>query len=112
MVTMTATKKQPCRGAASLSPASSSSASSWPWGSRIAPSIARTHGRKKKKSGRGGSGSGDAVVVPARRSSVYKGVTRHSISGRYEAHLWDRHCRSTAQGRRGKQGETTCLCFL
>ncbi|KAF7038279.1 hypothetical protein CFC21_048481 [Triticum aestivum] len=99
MVTMTATKKQPCRGAASLS-----SASSWPWGSRIAPSIARTHGRKKKKSGRGGSGSGDAVVVPARRSSVYKGVTRHSISGRYEAHLWDRHCRSTAQGRRGKQG--------
>ncbi|KAI5003300.1 hypothetical protein ZWY2020_030460 [Hordeum vulgare] len=102
MVTMTATKKQPCRGAAPPSPASSSSssASALPWGSRIAPSRARTHGRKKKKRGR----SGTAVVVPARRSSVHKGVTRHSISGRYEAHLWDMHCRSTAQGRKGKQG--------
>ncbi|KAF7031270.1 hypothetical protein CFC21_042623 [Triticum aestivum] len=103
MVTMTTTKKQPCRGAAPLSPASSSSASSWPWGSRIAPSSARTLGRKKKKRGRS-----DAVVVPSRRSSIYKGVTRHSISGRYEAHLWDRHCRSTAQGRRGKQVYLGC----
>ncbi|XP_048567003.1 AP2-like ethylene-responsive transcription factor At1g79700 [Triticum urartu] len=110
MVTMAATKKQPWRGAAPLSTASSSSAPSWPWGSRIAPSRMRTHGTTKKKRGWGGSGSGsgDAVVVPARRSSVYKGVTRHSISGRYEAHLWDRHCRSTAQGRRGKQVYLGC----
>ncbi|KAM0852516.1 hypothetical protein ACQ4PT_051694 [Festuca glaucescens] len=87
MVTMT--NKKP-------SPVSSSSAS---WGSRIAPSCARRH--KKKKRGRSGGG---AVVVPTRGSSIYRGVCRHIGSGKYEAHLWDGHRRSTPQERKGGQG--------
>ncbi|KAM0852517.1 hypothetical protein ACQ4PT_051694 [Festuca glaucescens] len=78
------------------SPVSSSSAS---WGSRIAPSCARRH--KKKKRGRSGGG---AVVVPTRGSSIYRGVCRHIGSGKYEAHLWDGHRRSTPQERKGGQG--------
>ncbi|KAK1667682.1 hypothetical protein QYE76_055841 [Lolium multiflorum] len=95
MVTMV--NKKPCCGAADaatrFSPVSSCS-----WGSRIAPSRARRH--KKKRRGRGGG----AVVAPTTGSSIYRGVCRNIGSGKYEAHLWDGHRRSTAQERRGGQG--------
>ncbi|KAM0884611.1 hypothetical protein ACQ4PT_030860 [Festuca glaucescens] len=98
---MTKKKPTPWRGTAaatSPTPASSSGSSD----SRIVPSsCAPTH--KKKKRAR--SDVGDGAVVPAARgSSIYRGVSRHRASGKFEAHLWDGHCRSTAQSKKGKQG--------
>ncbi|KAL8488683.1 hypothetical protein ACS0TY_024824 [Phlomoides rotata] len=41
---------------------------------------------------------------PPRRSSVYRGVTRHRWTGRFEAHLWDKNCWNEAQNKKGRQG--------
>ncbi|KAL5147373.1 AP2-like ethylene-responsive transcription factor PLT2 [Glycine soja] len=38
------------------------------------------------------------------RTSIYRGVTRHRWTGRYEAHLWDNSCRRYRQTRKGRQG--------
>ncbi|XP_022892525.1 AP2-like ethylene-responsive transcription factor PLT2 [Olea europaea var. sylvestris] len=40
------------------------------------------------------------------RTSIYRGVTRHRWTGRYEAHLWDNSCRREGQSRKGRQGIT------
>ncbi|GJN41202.1 hypothetical protein PR202_gn00548 [Eleusine coracana subsp. coracana] len=62
--------------------------------------------------------SGDGKVVEAaaaqqkkaaaetfgQRTSVYRGVTKHRWTGRYEAHLWDNSCRREGQTRKGRQG--------
>ncbi|KAL2610423.1 hypothetical protein R1flu_028996 [Riccia fluitans] len=37
------------------------------------------------------------------RTSVFRGVTRHRWTGRYEAHLWDNSCRKEGQTRKGRQ---------
>ncbi|MBA0749159.1 hypothetical protein Gogos_003117 [Gossypium gossypioides] len=37
------------------------------------------------------------------RTSIYRGVTRHRWTGRYEAHLWDNSCRREGQARKGRQ---------
>ncbi|CAN4098446.1 unnamed protein product [Withania somnifera] len=39
-----------------------------------------------------------------RRTSIYKGVTRHRWTGRYEAHLWDKNCWNETQTKKGRQG--------
>ncbi|KAH6819245.1 ARIA-interacting double AP2 domain protein [Perilla frutescens var. frutescens] len=41
---------------------------------------------------------------PPQRSSIYRGVTRHRWTGRYEAHLWDKNCWNEAQNKKGRQG--------
>ncbi|KAH6829233.1 ARIA-interacting double AP2 domain protein [Perilla frutescens var. hirtella] len=41
---------------------------------------------------------------PQQRSSVYRGVTRHRWTGRYEAHLWDKNCWNESQNKKGRQG--------
>ncbi|XVF15303.1 hypothetical protein REPUB_Repub09cG0139600 [Reevesia pubescens] len=38
------------------------------------------------------------------RTSIYRGVTRHRWTGRFEAHLWDNSCRREGQARKGRQG--------
>ncbi|KAL8127523.1 hypothetical protein AgCh_014437 [Apium graveolens] len=38
------------------------------------------------------------------RTSIYRGVTRHRWTGRYEAHLWDNSCIREGQARKGRQG--------
>ncbi|XP_010484347.1 PREDICTED: AP2-like ethylene-responsive transcription factor AIL7 isoform X2 [Camelina sativa] len=44
------------------------------------------------------------VVEPlGQRTSIYRGVTRHRWTGRYEAHLWDNSCRREGQARKGRQ---------
>ncbi|KAK4367049.1 hypothetical protein RND71_014929 [Anisodus tanguticus] len=55
--------------------------------------------------------SGAIEVVPRKsidtfgqRTSIYRGVTRHRWTGRYEAHLWDNSCRREGQTRKGRQG--------
>ncbi|KAI0518754.1 hypothetical protein KFK09_006190 [Dendrobium nobile] len=40
---------------------------------------------------------------PLQRSSVYRGVTRHRWTGRYEAHLWDKNSWNESQNKKGKQ---------
>ncbi|WOL06446.1 hypothetical protein Cni_G15180 [Canna indica] len=41
---------------------------------------------------------------PPQRTSVYRGVTRHRWTGRYEAHLWDKNVWNESQNKKGKQG--------
>ncbi|RDX78551.1 AP2-like ethylene-responsive transcription factor, partial [Mucuna pruriens] len=41
---------------------------------------------------------------PPQRSSIYRGVTRHRWTGRYEAHLWDKNCWNQSQSKKGRQG--------
>ncbi|XP_062208694.1 AP2-like ethylene-responsive transcription factor BBM2 [Phragmites australis] len=56
-------------------------------------------------------GSGASAEAAARktvdtfgqRTSIYRGVTRHRWTGRYEAHLWDNSCRREGQTRKGRQ---------
>ncbi|BAT89626.1 hypothetical protein VIGAN_06062400 [Vigna angularis var. angularis] len=38
-----------------------------------------------------------------RRSSIYRGVTRHRWTGRFEAHLWDKTSWNNIQSKKGKQ---------
>ncbi|KAJ7540723.1 hypothetical protein O6H91_10G028100 [Diphasiastrum complanatum] len=38
-----------------------------------------------------------------KRSSIYRGVTRHRWTGRYEAHLWDKSTWNQTQNKKGKQ---------
>nr|DAD43195.1 TPA_asm: hypothetical protein HUJ06_001425 [Nelumbo nucifera] len=40
-----------------------------------------------------------------RRSSIYRGVTRHRWTGRYEAHLWDKNSWNPIQNKKGRQGD-------
>ncbi|XP_021662715.2 AP2-like ethylene-responsive transcription factor AIL6 isoform X1 [Hevea brasiliensis] len=60
--------------------------------------------------------SAEKAIVPAesdcpkkiaetfgQRTSIYRGVTRHRWTGRYEAHLWDNSCRREGQARKGRQ---------
>ncbi|KAL6660637.1 hypothetical protein ACP70R_001672 [Stipagrostis hirtigluma subsp. patula] len=44
-----------------------------------------------------------AVETLGQRTSVYRGVTKHRWTGRYEAHLWDNSCRREGQTRKGRQ---------
>ncbi|CAI9761033.1 unnamed protein product [Fraxinus pennsylvanica] len=40
---------------------------------------------------------------PPQRSSIFRGVTRHRWTGKYEAHLWDKNCWNEAQNKKGRQ---------
>ncbi|XP_061355116.1 AP2-like ethylene-responsive transcription factor PLT1 [Gastrolobium bilobum] len=44
-----------------------------------------------------------ALDTLGQRTSIYRGVTRHRWTGRYEAHLWDNSCRREGQSRKGRQ---------
>ncbi|KAE8711361.1 AP2-like ethylene-responsive transcription factor AIL5 [Hibiscus syriacus] len=44
-----------------------------------------------------------AVDTFGQRTSIFRGVTRHRWTGRYEAHLWDNSCRREGQSRKGRQ---------
>ncbi|KAK4781049.1 hypothetical protein SAY87_017155 [Trapa incisa] len=49
-------------------------------------------------------GSKKVADTFGQRTSIYRGVTRHRWTGRYEAHLWDNSCRREGQARKGRQG--------
>ncbi|XP_042020264.1 ethylene-responsive transcription factor WRI1-like [Salvia splendens] len=44
-----------------------------------------------------------AAATTVKRSSKYRGVSRHRWTGRYEAHLWDKLSWNTSQKKKGKQ---------
>ncbi|ONK77972.1 uncharacterized protein A4U43_C02F12860 [Asparagus officinalis] len=43
------------------------------------------------------------MLANGKRSSIYRGVTRHRWTGRYEAHLWDKGW-NPLQNKKGRQG--------
>ncbi|KAL2473906.1 AP2-like ethylene-responsive transcription factor [Forsythia ovata] len=64
-------------------------------------------GLKKAKKERGCTAKERISKMPpctaGKRSSVYRGVTRHRWTGRYEAHLWDKSTWNQSQNKKGKQ---------
>ncbi|XP_020583930.1 ethylene-responsive transcription factor WRI1-like [Phalaenopsis equestris] len=56
------------------------------------------HARTTDKNNVGGSTS-----ACGKRSSIYRGVTRHRWTGRYEAHLWDKNSWNLMQNKKGRQ---------
>ncbi|MED6208345.1 hypothetical protein PIB30_044173 [Stylosanthes scabra] len=50
------------------------------------------------------NGAKKSIDTFGQRTSIYRGVTRHRWTGRYEAHLWDNSCRREGQTRKGRQG--------
>ncbi|RCV16779.1 hypothetical protein SEVIR_3G168901v4 [Setaria viridis] len=54
----------------------------------------------------GANGSGIGKPVPSitvKRSSRFRGVSRHRWTGRFEAHLWDKNSWNPTQRKKGKQ---------
>ncbi|KAF2299584.1 hypothetical protein GH714_038267 [Hevea brasiliensis] len=45
-----------------------------------------------------------AAATTVKRSSRFRGVSRHRWTGRYEAHLWDKASWNPTQRKKGKQG--------
>ncbi|CAI0420960.1 unnamed protein product [Linum tenue] len=60
---------------------------------------------KKEKAAAAGKRTRKSVPrdSPPKRSSIYRGVTRHRWTGRYEAHLWDKNCWNESQNKKGRQ---------
>ncbi|KAL3537771.1 hypothetical protein ACH5RR_001137 [Cinchona calisaya] len=84
------------------SPSSCSSSSSCiePKKTRTKRSTSSTSRAKKDKK----SQIDDAQsAFSARRSSIYRGVTRHRWTGRFEAHLWDKTTWNSIQNKKGRQ---------
>ncbi|CAA3032430.1 AP2-like ethylene-responsive transcription factor At1g16060 [Olea europaea subsp. europaea] len=48
----------------------------------------------------------DPIYAPTtvKRSSKFRGVSKHRLTGRYEAHLWDKLSWNVTQKKKGKQG--------
>ncbi|KAJ6773226.1 ETHYLENE-RESPONSIVE TRANSCRIPTION FACTOR WRI1 [Salix koriyanagi] len=61
--------------------------------------------RKNQKSNQGKSQNAAAANNhnSGKRSSIYRGVTRHRWTGRFEAHLWDKSSWNSIQNKKGKQ---------
>lgn len=50
-----------------------------------------------------------SAPTSVRRSSRFRGVSRHRWTGRFEAHLWDKLTWNVTQKKKGKQGNTILL---
>ncbi|KAL2610421.1 hypothetical protein R1flu_028994 [Riccia fluitans] len=86
----------------SMSPVSQSSNSLAP----AATSDSSPETRKRVAGTRAGSKEASprkSIDTFGQRTSVFRGVTRHRWTGRYEAHLWDNSCRKEGQTRKGRQ---------
>ncbi|RDX97456.1 Ethylene-responsive transcription factor WRI1, partial [Mucuna pruriens] len=85
------------------SPASSCSSSSSFVGFETPPIEKRKpkHPRRNLKSQKCKQGQNTDT---GRRSSIYRGVTRHRWTGRFEAHLWDKSSWNNIQSKKGRQG--------
>ncbi|XP_071715336.1 AP2-like ethylene-responsive transcription factor At2g41710 [Rutidosis leptorrhynchoides] len=69
--------------------------------------MVKYRGLKKSKKDRGCTARERISKMPpcaaGKRSSIYRGVTRHRWTGRYEAHLWDKSTWNQNQNKKGKQ---------
>ncbi|XP_024538184.1 uncharacterized protein LOC9639077 [Selaginella moellendorffii] len=59
--------------------------------------------KKRPKAGGKEPSPRKSIDTFGQRTSIYRGVTRHRWTGRYEAHLWDNSCRKEGQTRKGRQ---------
>ncbi|XP_072972949.1 AP2-like ethylene-responsive transcription factor BBM1 isoform X1 [Typha angustifolia] len=64
--------------------------------------LSRTHGFQSGSSSQHLTSRKDNETF-GKRTSQFRGVTRHRWTGRYEAHLWDNSCRKEGQSRKGRQ---------
>ena len=62
--------------------------------------------------GGGGKKAREKGSGPPRRSSVFRGVTRHRWTGRFEAHLWDAASERAPGSTRGRQKASHPLAAL
>ncbi|XP_027089167.2 AP2-like ethylene-responsive transcription factor At2g41710 isoform X1 [Coffea eugenioides] len=78
-----------------------------PGGGGAGDELAMYRGLKKAKKERGCTAKERISKMPpctaGKRSSIYRGVTRHRWTGRYEAHLWDKSTWNQNQNKKGKQ---------
>ncbi|KAH0468978.1 hypothetical protein IEQ34_002210 [Dendrobium chrysotoxum] len=63
--------------------------------------IFKASGRRRRQKS---SGDLPSASRSAKRSSIYRGVTRHKLTGRYEAHIWDKTYLNKSQNKKGRQG--------
>ncbi|CAM8955041.1 unnamed protein product [Rhodiola kirilowii] len=92
-------KRSAASAAASTSPSSSSNCSS---DSSSLTSVESNSKRPKSTTKKPRKASAPKAPPPA-RSSVYRGVTRHRWTGRFEAHLWDKETWNAVQTKKGRQ---------
>ncbi|XP_010504233.1 PREDICTED: ethylene-responsive transcription factor WRI1-like isoform X2 [Camelina sativa] len=67
------------------------------------PRPKRANKRAKKPSPSDDKPNNPTSPASTRRSSIYRGVTRHRWTGRFEAHLWDKSSWNSIQNKKGKQ---------
>ncbi|XP_024543513.1 AP2-like ethylene-responsive transcription factor AIL7 [Selaginella moellendorffii] len=65
--------------------------------------LPRTTGSKKRLGKNKAPNLRKSIDTFGQRTSVFRGVTRHRWTGRFEAHLWDNTCRKEGQTRKGRQ---------
>ncbi|KAL3680247.1 hypothetical protein R1sor_023203 [Riccia sorocarpa] len=74
----------------------------------VSGSPEQNRGLKRTRRDRGSTAKDRISKMPpcaaGKRSSIYRGVTRHRWTGRYEAHLWDKSTWNQTQNKKGKQG--------
>ncbi|CAL4973485.1 unnamed protein product [Urochloa decumbens] len=97
------------RGASSSLSCVSSSASSSSGSCYLPAPWPPKRGGKKRWSDRRRAKNGAAGAVPRRNSSIYRGVTRHRGTGKFEAHLWDGHVRNPTKSKKGRQDPKSCF---
>ncbi|KAK8662093.1 hypothetical protein V6N13_091681 [Hibiscus sabdariffa] len=88
-----------CLATSSSSPSSSSSSSS-----ETPRSLPEKQKAKRARKHQNPDQNNNANSNNGRRSSIYRGVTRHRWTGRFEAHLWDKSSWNNIQSKKGRQG--------
>ncbi|XP_062204300.1 AP2-like ethylene-responsive transcription factor At1g79700 [Phragmites australis] len=92
----------------SSSSSNSSSSISNPPRKRARTQKSQSKAKRPRKEASGQTKEEDSADPPnattGKRSSIYRGVTRHRWTGRFEAHLWDKHCLTSLQNKKkGRQ---------
>ncbi|AQK57150.1 WRI1 transcription factor2 [Zea mays] len=101
---MTMERSQPQHQQSPPSPSSSSSCVSADT-VLVPPGKRRRRAATAKANKRARKDPSDPPPAAGKRSSVYRGVTRHRWTGRFEAHLWDKHCLAALHNKKkGRQG--------
>ncbi|XP_064953781.1 ethylene-responsive transcription factor WRI1-like [Musa acuminata AAA Group] len=85
------------------SPSSSISTISFSFSSHT--SVPKLDEPKQKNAGKrkARTANADAPCVKVKKTSNFKGVTRHKLTGRFEAHLWDRNSWNGTKNKKGRQ---------
>ncbi|KAK8651122.1 hypothetical protein V6N13_140736 [Hibiscus sabdariffa] len=93
-----------CSSIASPSPSPSSSSSSESPRNILSVMISEKPKSKRTRKHQNTRRKCSSNANSAGRSSVYRGVTRHRWTGRFEAHLWDKSSWNNIQSKKGRQG--------